>query len=296
MKLNQSQLKELMEIACEAAKKAGQIISNFTDSKLDVIAKNSGSSLSSQVVTEVDFKSQQVILELIEPTLEKYGLALLSEEKEDDCSRFQKDYFWAIDPLDGTLPFIQKKNGFAVSIALISKAGIPIIGAVFDPTTSTLFSAIKGRGALKNSIKLQIPDNTKCKYHLIVDQARMKGKDLPKILDIINIKLTQKNIQFSKMFSHAGAVMNVCWAMENAQSCYFKLPQKKESGGCIWDYGAVACIFTEAGGIACDCSGNPLILNSTDTVFMHQKGILFATSNELIQLITKSACHDIKSQ
>ena len=98
-------------------------------------------------MTEVDFKSQQIILELIEPTLEKYDLALLSEEKEDDHSRFQKDYFWAIDPLDGTLPFIENMDGFAVSIALVSKAGIPIIGAVFDPTNSTLYHAIKGCGA-----------------------------------------------------------------------------------------------------------------------------------------------------
>ena len=64
MKLNQSQLKELLEIACEAAKKAGNLIANFTDSTLDVMAKESGSSLSSQVVTEIDFKSQQIILEL----------------------------------------------------------------------------------------------------------------------------------------------------------------------------------------------------------------------------------------
>lgn len=286
MKLNQSQLKELLNIACEAAKKAGKMIANFAGSKFDVIAKKAGSSPASQVVTEIDFKSQQIILELIEPTFVKYDLALLSEEMEDDHSRFEKDYFWAIDPLDGTLPFVEEKNGYAVSISLISKAGIPIIGAVFDPTTLTLYHAIKGYGAFKNGIELKLHNDSE-NYHFIVDQARMNCQVLPELLDKIKTELNKKTIKFSNRMSHAGAVMNVCWLMEKAKSCYFKLPQKADSGGCIWDYGAVACIFSEAGGIVCDCSGDLLVLNSAVSVFMNRKGILFATHDELKELVVK---------
>ena len=115
----------------------------------------------------------------------------------------------------------------------------------------------------------------------------MNSQTLPEILDAIKTELTKKKIEFSNRLSHAGAVMNVCWTMEKAKSCYFKLPRKKESGGCIWDYGAVACIFLEAGGIVCDCSGNPLVLNSPDSVFMNKKGILFSSDNKLKNLIIK---------
>ncbi len=288
MKLSQSQLKELLNIACEAAEKAGVMIAEYSGSKCDVIEKESGSSRSSQVVTEIDYKSQQIILEFIEPTLKKYELALLSEEMEDDSSRFEKDYFWAIDPLDGTLPFIENKDGFAVSISLISKTGTPVIGVVFDPTTSILYHAVKGCGAFKNGITLKILDESNLdNYNFIVDQGRMNGQMLPKMLDEIKTELTDKKIKFSNRMSHGGAVMNVCWLMEKSNSCYFKLPRKSDGGGCIWDYGAVACIFSEAGGIVCDCSGVPLFLNSEVSVFMNREGILFAANNELKDLVVK---------
>lgn len=284
MKLNQSQLKDLLRIACQAATKAGNMIADSTGRNLDVIAKEAGSSRASQVVTEVDIKSQQIILELIEPTLKKYDLALLSEEMDDDGSRFHKDFFWAIDPLDGTLPFVENDDGFAVSIGLVSKAGVSVIGVVFDPTTSTLYHAIKGCGAFKNGIALKISNDAES-YHFIVDKARLNSQSLPKLLEKIKTELTYKKINYLTKLSHAGAVMNVCWLMEKTKSCYFKLPKKKDSGGCIWDYSAVACIFSEAGGIVCDCSGEPLALNSIDSVFMNKKGILFATNDELKQLI-----------
>jgi 3'-phosphoadenosine 5'-phosphosulfate (PAPS) 3'-phosphatase len=288
MFLNQTQLEELLNIACEAAQKAGEMIAESSGGRIDVIDKESGSSLSSQVVTEIDYKSQQFILELIKTTLEKYDLALLSEELEDDKSRFEKEYFWAIDPLDGTLPFIENRDGFAVSISLISKTGTPVIGVVFDPTTSTLYHAMKGCGAFKNNVALKIPDQSEpWNYHFIVDQARMKDEMLPMMMEEIESELAGKNIPHTTQMSHAGAVMNVCWLFEKPESCYFKLPRKKESGGCIWDYGAVACIYSEAGGFVSDCFGVTLDLNSKVSVFMNRKGVFFASSEELQSLIVR---------
>ena len=57
---------------------------------------------------------------------ERYDLALLTEELEDDGSRHVKDYFWCIDPIDGTLPFTQKKPGYGVSIALVARDGASV--------------------------------------------------------------------------------------------------------------------------------------------------------------------------
>ena len=74
---------------------------------------------------------------------------LLSEETNDDGSRFKEDFFWCIDPMDGTLPFINKQPGFSVSIALVAKDGTPNLGIVYDPSTDTLYHAIKGKGALQ---------------------------------------------------------------------------------------------------------------------------------------------------
>ena len=83
------------------------------------------------------------------PTCKTYNLGLLTEEQEDDNSRFDKDFFWCIDPIDGTLAFIKKQAGFSVSIALIAKDGTPQIGVVYDPTKDNLYYAIKDNGVFE---------------------------------------------------------------------------------------------------------------------------------------------------
>ena len=97
-------LDHLADIACEAAVSAGKLIQAYTGSEVAVSRKEGGDSLASQVVTEVDERSQALILERVRATRAQYKLGLLTEELSDDGSRFEKDYFWCIDPLDGTLP------------------------------------------------------------------------------------------------------------------------------------------------------------------------------------------------
>jgi len=123
MNLTSTNLSNLCKTAIEAAKQAGRLINSYTNKNITVQNKEAADSLASQVVTEVDVKAQDIILGVLSPTLEKYDLALLTEESVDDKSRFEKDYFWCIDPMDGTLAFTEKTPGYAVSVALVSKNG-----------------------------------------------------------------------------------------------------------------------------------------------------------------------------
>ena len=104
-------LQSLAETAVAAARSAGQIISQSSNQKIEVEHKDGGHSYASQVVTEVDRKAQDAILEILNSASDEYDFALLTEESEDDHSRFQKEYFWCIDPLDGTLPFTKRNRG-----------------------------------------------------------------------------------------------------------------------------------------------------------------------------------------
>ena len=104
-------LEKLTEIAVYAAKKAGGVITDFSKQEIEVEHKDGGHTYASQVVTEVDRKAQDAILGTLNPSLNEYDFALLTEESEDDLSRFEKEYFWCIDPLDGTLPFTRKETG-----------------------------------------------------------------------------------------------------------------------------------------------------------------------------------------
>ena len=123
MKLSLKDLEDLCIIAINAAQKAGNIIASYANTNIAVQNKAGGDSIASQVVTEVDVKSQKIIVNELRESMAKYDLALLTEESPDDNSRLEKDYFWCVDPMDGTLAFIERTPGFAVSIALVSRNG-----------------------------------------------------------------------------------------------------------------------------------------------------------------------------
>ena len=148
-------LLQLNNIAIKAALAAGKIIQQYKNKDVSVKEKKGGASYASQVVTVVDKACETEILSHLLPTCDEFNIALLSEETEDDGSRLKEDFFWCIDPMDGTLAFINKHPGFSVAIALVAKDGTPYIGVVFDPSTDTLYHAIKGHGAYKNGSPLE---------------------------------------------------------------------------------------------------------------------------------------------
>ena len=84
----------------------------------------------------------------ISQNLEKTRLPILSEEGKSIPYEERKnwEYFWMVDPLDGTKEFIKRNGEFTVNIALIWKA-TPILGVVAMPVTGELYYASEGEGA-----------------------------------------------------------------------------------------------------------------------------------------------------
>lgn len=82
--------------------------------------------------------------------LEQTGLPLLSEEGSTIPyhERSRWDYFWLVDPLDGTKEFLKRNGDFTVNIALVSQ-GVPRLGVVAIPVTGDIFYAAPGWGAYK---------------------------------------------------------------------------------------------------------------------------------------------------
>ena len=75
---------------------------------------------------------------------------ILSEEGKKFSYEERKNwqYYWLIDPIDGTKEFIKKNGEFTVNIALIHK-DTPVLGVVFAPAVNELYYAKKGEGAYK---------------------------------------------------------------------------------------------------------------------------------------------------
>ncbi len=133
----------LAALAISASLKAGAAILDVYRSDFAVEHKDDKSPL-----TLADRRSHEVIASALKET----GLPILSEEGRDIPyeERRHWEYFWLVDPLDGTKEFIKRNGEFTVNIALIHKTR-PVMGVVYVPVKDVLYFGGEGLGAYKQT-------------------------------------------------------------------------------------------------------------------------------------------------
>lgn len=288
MPFSQSTLEKLSVVALRAALDAGSYIAEHSDGNIKVEHKEGGEHLASQVVTEVDLKCNAIIETHLLPTLEEYNIAILTEEGGDDGGRLEKEAFWCVDPLDGTLSFTEGLPGYSVSIALVSEEGVPLTGVIYNPVTKRLYSAIKGAGAMLDGrpwMPELNPPHGGGALTAVFDPSTEEADNYGEILAILEGIAKDMGLSGIKTMHRGGAVVNACRVLENAPACYFKLPRDRDGGGSLWDFAASACIYSEIGAISTDFSGRTLELNRLDSTFMNHRGVMYASTEELAERI-----------
>ena len=142
----------LLGLAQNAALQAGRaILDVYNSGNFGVETKSDQSPL-----TLADKAAHEIITSHLEET----GLPILSEEgstiKYED--RKSWDYFWLIDPLDGTKEFIKRNGEFTVNIALM-RSNVPVAGVIYAPCLNILYYGSKETGVYKieNGIQIQLP-------------------------------------------------------------------------------------------------------------------------------------------
>jgi 3'-phosphoadenosine 5'-phosphosulfate (PAPS) 3'-phosphatase len=289
--LSPSELSELAELAVAAATEAGRMIARSRPHEVD--HKPGAESLASKVVTEIDRRSESIILDVLRPTLGRFELGLLTEEQPDDGGRHRADHFWCIDPLDGTLPFIEGSSGYAVSIALVGRDGTPHIGVVCDPVGSSVLHAVRGLGAFRDGHPWSgyqstgRPRGEGDALTLFADRSLARSDAYPALMETLQRIAVDMGLNGVQVNVGAGAVMNACNVLANSPACYLKYPAAR-GGGSLWDFAATACLFHEVSAVATDINGHPLDLNREGSTFMNHRGVLYATDDGLAQLIGSS--------
>ncbi len=148
----------IRETAEKAALKAGRYILSRRDTVKEISMKKGITDL----VTDVDKKSESMIIKMIKNDFP--GHSILAEESGED--RGSGDYLWVVDPLDGTTNFAHSLPIFCVSIGLMYKKEV-VVGVVYDPNMDELFSAEKGKGAFLNGKKISVSENKTINTSLI---------------------------------------------------------------------------------------------------------------------------------
>ncbi len=274
---------QLQTIAEKVAVEAGGYITAAPKPN-NVGHKINGSSLASQVVTKVDVEVQELILKKLQPSVERLDLGIMAEESEVQTGCFKKAFYWCIDPIDGTLNFINQRPGFAVSIALVDQNGAPVVGVVYDPVRSMLYSASIGNGAKINGRPWRLVSKKSnslfCDHSFYTHNKRVLWEQY------LNGLLLSTNERF-EIQPYQGAVLNAIGALRHQNGLYLKFPKNKKGGGCYWDFAATTCMANEMDAQAINFDSRRLAFYERKDVFMNEKGVLFANNkqwaNRLIQ-------------
>lgn len=149
------------QFAVSVVKKAGELLLQASQKKIEVAAKNSNIQ---DIVTNVDIEINTFISEEINKSFPD-EIIYSEEETQVDIS---SGSFWSIDPIDGTSSFSRNIPHFAVVLTYVQN-GTPQTGAIFNPVTNELFSFEKGKGAFLNgkAVKVSGVEELKHSYAFI---------------------------------------------------------------------------------------------------------------------------------
>jgi len=233
-------LKEInLEDIVAIAQKAGDAIMQIYTKDFTIEYKDDKSPL-----TEADTKSNEIICRELNRLNSKFkiqhstfiNIPIMSEENKQTEYEVRKnwDYYWCIDPIDGTKEFIKKNDEFTVNIALIHK-DTPVLGVVYAPAIDEMYKAKKGEGAFKNNQKLPLQTNPNPKEKLFVVASKSHlSPETQEFIDNLEIKEIE---QVSK-----GSSLKLCMVAEGKADIYPRLAPTME-----WDTAAADAIVRESG-------------------------------------------------
>ena len=142
-----------LDIAIEAAKKAGELLRENYETDLVVDAMHDH-----DIKLNLDVRSQDLITDCLLAAFPEH--ALYGEEGIAGDSN--SDWQWVVDPIDGTVNYFYGIPHFCVSIALRHKQEI-VLGIIYDPMADELWAVEKdGRPTLNGKeIKASSRDQLK---------------------------------------------------------------------------------------------------------------------------------------
>ncbi|VFP78176.1 Inositol-1-monophosphatase [Buchnera aphidicola (Cinara cuneomaculata)] len=136
----------ILNIAIRAIRAGGKIISQYYDSKnTTCLTERSKILYFIRTIREKVFLS---IYSIIYRSYPNHSIINACSKKKMIINNYQ----WLINPLNGTMNFINKIPHFCLSILIKEKNEI-YISVIYDPIKNDLFTAIKGQGAQLNGFR-----------------------------------------------------------------------------------------------------------------------------------------------
>ena len=228
MRLNSPQI-NLITKACLKASRS--LIRDFGEvENLQVSSKGPG-----DFVTSADKRTEKILIEELQKAHPEYGIVT---EESGIINKSNNKNKWIIDPIDGTMNFMNGIPQFAISIGYEEENEIKC-GVIFNPIMNEMFIAEKGNGAYLNNSRIRVSKQKKIKNALIVTGG-------PKGASEIKEKIFSEYINVSKNVSNVRKFGSAALDMAYVACGRFDGYWQRELN--YWDIAAGIIILKEAGG------------------------------------------------
>ena len=219
----------IMIKACEKASKV--IIRDFGEIENLQVSKKGPRDF----VTKTDKKVEKILIEELSKAKKNYSFiteesGIIKNTNEDAC--------WIIDPIDGTMNFLNGIPQFAISIAYEENNEVKC-GVIFNPIMNEMFCAEKGNGSYLNNSRIRVSNKKKINDALIVTGG---PKGASKIKDKIFSEYINVSKNVSNVRKFGSAALDIAYVACGRFDGYWQRELN------YWDIAAGIIILKEAGG------------------------------------------------
>lgn len=231
-KLDDALLAEIEAYAVNIARQAGQILGEQFRKPLDIQFKDKKNR---DPVTIADHLSDEYLKKAIR---EKFPSHLILSEEGGALPESDSPFVWVLDPLDGTVNYMNGLPLYAVSIGVLWKRQ-PVVGSIYVPVShlaaAGVYHARLGKGAFLNSEKIAVCDQPSRRPLAGFpvhpgSRFRLSGESRKDPLETRNLG----SIAVEIIMAASGVL----------QYAVFGRPR-------IWDVAAGVILVKEAGGLSC---------------------------------------------
>jgi myo-inositol-1(or 4)-monophosphatase len=218
-----------LEIAKAAALRGGKYLLENKGTELKILL-NQGRDIKLQLDTDIE--------QLIKDSLSSQSaFSILGEET--GLSNDVGEFYWIVDPLDGTSNFLRDIPISCISIALMQNV-TPILGVIYDFNHDDLYFGHLESKAFLNQIEIKVSDYSEKSQSTLVTGIPAKTN----YSDNEFKHMIEDFQQWKKVRMIGSAAMASIYVAAGKADTY------KENGIFLWDIAAGAAIVNAAGGVA----------------------------------------------
>ncbi|WP_042145085.1 inositol monophosphatase family protein [Paucisalibacillus sp. EB02] len=230
---------------------AGKTIRTKINDPIEIGAKSNPNDL----VTSMDKNTEKYFLEKIKSTFPNH--LLLGEEGFGDEVKTLDGIIWIIDPIDGTMNFVQQKRNFTISVAIYNN-GIGEIGLIYNVMEDELYYAKRGEGAFKNDVKLPPLNQATVLEESVIGLNHLwlcENK-------LVDEKIMQDLVKTARgSRTYGSAALEFAFVAEGVLEGYLTMSLSP------WDFAAGMILVNEVGGVTTNIDGKPIKLLEKNSVF-----------------------------